>query len=68
MNFMSLDIIRELADSYSTTDSAKAVAYYQQALTITKEKNYRSYELDLNNKGYKIFLYCIKGKLGVHKG
>jgi signal transduction histidine kinase len=54
--FMSIDIIVELGDLYSTTDSAKAVAYYQQALDITKEKNYSSYERDMTNKLYDFYL------------
>lgn len=54
--FMSLDILGELGELYSTTDSAKAVAYYQQALSITKAKNYSSYEMDLNNKLYDFYV------------
>ena len=53
--FMCLDIMGELGDLYSTTDSAKAVAYYQQALSITKERNYGSYEMDMNNKLYEFY-------------
>jgi|GEM_PF-369417 len=53
--FMSLDIIGELGDLYSETDSAKAVAYYRQALSITKEKNYGSYEMAMNNKLYDFY-------------
>jgi signal transduction histidine kinase len=48
--FMSLDILTELGDLYSDTDSAKAVGYYQQAMDITHQKNYLSYDLDLTNK------------------
>jgi signal transduction histidine kinase len=48
--FMSLDILGELGDLYSETDSTKAVAYYQQAMDITHQKNYLSYDLDLTNK------------------
>ncbi len=54
--FMCLDIIHELGDLYSTTDSAKAVAYYQQALDITKAKNYSSYERDMTNKLYDFYV------------
>jgi signal transduction histidine kinase len=54
--FMSIDIIVELGDLYSTTDSAKAVAYYQQALDITKAKNYSSYERDMTNKLYDFYM------------
>ena len=48
--FMSLDILSELGDLYSENDSAKAVGYYQQAMDITHQKNYLSYDLDLTNK------------------
>lgn len=48
--FMSLDILSELGDIYSTIDSAKAVGYYRQAMEITHEKNYLSYDLDLTTK------------------
>jgi signal transduction histidine kinase len=54
--FMSIDIIVELGDLYSTTDSAKAVGYYQQVLDITKAKNYSSYEIDMTNKLYDFYL------------
>ncbi len=53
--FMSLDIIVELGDLYSETDSAKAVTYYRQALSITNEKNYGSYEMAMNNKLYDFY-------------
>jgi signal transduction histidine kinase len=53
--YMSIDIIVELGDLYSTTDSAKAVAYYQQALDITQAKKYSSYERDMNNKLYDFY-------------
>ncbi len=48
--FVSLDILNELGDLYSDTDSAKAVGYYQQAMDITLQKNYLSYDIDLTNK------------------
>jgi len=54
--YMSIDIIVELGDLYSTTDSAKAVGYYQQVLDITKAKNYSSYEMDMNNKLYDFYV------------
>src|ERR1700754_589809 len=54
--FMSLDILGELGDLYSETDSAKAVGYYRQALNITKEKNYGSYEMAINNKLYDFYM------------
>lgn len=54
--FMTLDIISELGDLYTDTDSAKAVAYYRQALNITKEKNYGSYEIGMNNKLYDFYM------------
>ncbi|HTI91453.1 MAG TPA: ATP-binding protein [Puia sp.] len=54
--FMSMDILGELGDLYSETDSTKAVAYYRQALNITKEKNYGSYEMAINNKLYDFYI------------
>jgi signal transduction histidine kinase len=48
--FMCLDILGELGDLYSDTDSAKTVGYYQQAMDLTHQKNYLSYDLDLTNK------------------
>jgi signal transduction histidine kinase len=48
--FMSLDILSELGDIYSSIDSTKAVGYYRQAMEITHEKNYLSYDLDLTTK------------------
>jgi signal transduction histidine kinase len=54
--FMTIDIIVELGDLYRETDSAKAVAYYRQALDITREKKYSSYERDMNNKLYDFYV------------
>ena len=48
--FLSLDILSELGDLYCSIDSTKAVAYYRQAMDITHEKNYLSYDLDLTTK------------------
>lgn len=48
--FLSLDILSELGDIYSSIDSVKAVGYYRQAMDITHEKNYLSYDLDLTTK------------------
>jgi signal transduction histidine kinase len=48
--FTSLDLLSELGDIYSTIDSGKAVGYYQQAMDITHEKNYLSYDVDLTTK------------------
>ncbi len=54
--YMSLDVLIELGDLYAGTDPAKAVGFYRQALSITKEKNYSGYELDINNKLYEFYL------------
>ena len=48
--FLSLDILSELGDIFSAIDSAKAVAYYQQGMDVTHQKNYLSYDLEFNNK------------------
>lgn len=53
--FMSLDIMVELGDLYSTADSAKAVAYYREALDLSKTRNYGSYEIDMTNKLYNFY-------------
>lgn len=41
--YFSLDVILQLGDLYSTTDTAKAVRYYQQALSIAQSKDYHVY-------------------------
>lgn len=56
LNFMSLDILIELADLYAGKDSVKAVSFYQQGLDISKEKKYRSYELNIDNRLYKFYI------------
>lgn len=48
--FTSLDLLSELGDIYSTIDSGKAIGYYRQAMDITHEKNYLSYDVDLTTK------------------
>ena len=53
--FMTLDILGELGDIYSTTDSAKAVGYYQQALDITEQKDYLSYTLIIADKLFAFY-------------
>jgi len=54
--FMSIDILIELGDLYAGIDSAKAVGFYRQALNITREKKFKSYELDMDNKLYEFYL------------
>lgn len=48
--FTSLDLLSELGDIYSSIDSVKAVGYYRQAMDITHDKNYLSYDVDLTTK------------------
>jgi len=54
--FMSIDILIELGDLYAGIDSAKAVGFYRQALNITREKKFKDYELDMDNKLYEFYL------------
>ena len=41
--YLSLDILTDLGDLFVTTDSAKAVDYYHQGLSITSKKGYKVY-------------------------
>ncbi|MBO9730730.1 MAG: tetratricopeptide repeat-containing sensor histidine kinase [Chitinophaga sp.] len=56
LNFMSLDLLIELADLYAGKDSVKAVNFYLQGLNISKTKNYKSYELSIDNRLYNFYL------------
>jgi len=53
--FMTLDILAELGDIYSTIDSAKAVDYYLQAFDITEQKDYLSYTLIIADKLFEFY-------------
>jgi len=53
--FLSLDIFIDLGDQYMSTDSAKAVDYFKQALEITKQKEYRVYTETLSRKLYNFY-------------
>jgi signal transduction histidine kinase len=53
--FLSLDIFIDLGDQYISTDSAKAVDYFKQALEITKQKEYRVYTETLSRKLYNFY-------------
>ncbi|MDF2433960.1 MAG: hypothetical protein JWP44_3591, partial [Mucilaginibacter sp.] len=55
LNFLSLDILIDLGNLYAATDSAKAVKYYQQALDISKQKQYRIYTALLSKKLYEFY-------------
>jgi signal transduction histidine kinase len=48
--YMSLDILLELGDLYVQTDSARAVAYYRQALSITEDKKFNNYIQGISQK------------------
>ena len=53
--YMSLDILLELGDLYAHTDSARAVAYYKQALTTTEEKKFNNYVQGISQKLYDFY-------------
>jgi signal transduction histidine kinase len=54
--FMCLDILDELGDLYTKTDSARALAYYRQELSIIAERGYTSNALDVNTRLYHFYL------------
>jgi len=56
--YLSLDMIIDLGDQFATTDPAKAVSYYKQALTIANEKKYRVYMESVSKKLFDF--YTIK--------
>jgi len=53
--FLSLDIIIDLGDSFSQTDSAQAVSYYKQGLYITQLKDYKLYTESITKKLYDFY-------------
>jgi len=54
--FMCLDVLGELGDIYATTDSARAVSYYQQGLAIMNERGYTSNVLETTDRLYRFYL------------
>jgi signal transduction histidine kinase len=42
--YMTIDILLELGDWFAATDPVRAAAYYRQALAVTEENKYMSYE------------------------
>jgi signal transduction histidine kinase len=55
LNYLSLDIIIELGDSFAPTDSAMAVSYYKQALNIAQKKKYTVYTESVSKKIYDFY-------------
>ena len=55
LNYLSMDMFIELGDLCSTTDSVKAVAYYQQGLQIAISRNYGVYVEKLSKKLYSFY-------------
>ncbi|HEY6899027.1 MAG TPA: HAMP domain-containing sensor histidine kinase, partial [Puia sp.] len=53
--FMTVDILIELGDLFAESDSAKAVDYYKQALTVTDEKQFHSYEETVAQKLFDFY-------------
>ncbi|MBS1661437.1 MAG: hypothetical protein JST68_10345 [Bacteroidetes bacterium] len=53
--FMTVDMMIELGDLFATSDSAKAVDYYKQALTVTDEKKFQSYEAAVAQKLFDFY-------------
>lgn len=54
--FMTLDVLVELGDLFVETDSAKAIAYYKQALGITEKRFYYSYAQMVMQRLYDFYL------------
>ncbi|GAA4321956.1 hypothetical protein GCM10023149_21990 [Mucilaginibacter gynuensis] len=53
--YLSLDMLIDLGDIFAKTDSARAVGYYQQALKISDDKEYRIYTQSITKKLYDFY-------------
>ncbi len=53
--YLSLDILLELGDLFVHSDSARSIGYYREALAITEEKKFRSYERDITQKLFDFY-------------
>ena len=54
--YLSLDMLIDMGDVYTVTDSAMAVKYYKQGLDISNEKGYGVYKKIFNKKLYEFYL------------
>jgi signal transduction histidine kinase len=54
--YLSLDMLIELGDQFAATDSAKAVSYYKQGLSITSQKGYGVYNRLVIRKLYNFYI------------
>jgi signal transduction histidine kinase len=54
--YLSLDMLIDLGDIFAPTDSAKAINYYKQGLTITEQKGFRIYTERITKKLYDFYI------------
>jgi signal transduction histidine kinase len=54
--YLSLDMLIELGDQFAVTDSAKAVNYYKQGLSITSQKGYGVYNSVIIRRLYNFYI------------
>jgi signal transduction histidine kinase len=54
--YLSLDMLIELGDQFAPTDSAKAVNYYKQGLSITSQKGYGVYNRLVIRRLYNFYI------------
>jgi signal transduction histidine kinase len=56
LNYLSMDILLDLGDYYLQEDRQKAVQFYNKALDLAEQKNYRMYARDVCKKLYDYYV------------
>lgn len=56
LSYLSLDIVINLGDLYMANDTAKAIKYYKQGLSIAEKSGYHYYEKFFGKKLYDIYI------------
>ncbi|SDG28290.1 Signal transduction histidine kinase [Dyadobacter soli] len=52
LNYLSMDLLIDLGDQYLAEDRVRAIGFYNKALDLAEQKNYRMYARDVCRKLY----------------
>lgn len=55
LNYLSMDLLLDLGDHYLAEDRARAIQFYNKALGLAEQKNYRMYARDVCRKLYDYY-------------
>lgn len=56
LNYLSMDLLIDLGDHYLAEDRGRAIQFYNKALDLAEQKNYRMYARDVCKKLYDYYV------------